>query len=97
MQCANGDRLVGHWRVRRLSGLLPPGVTKRIGRQEGWTYLFGLPVGHFRREADRLVYRVWPVIDEIEARRDGTFVGRGRLFGLIFCHFRLEPLPAARP
>jgi hypothetical protein len=83
--------LTGHFRVKRLSGLLPPfGVSKRIDGRTGYTSLFGLPVARFRVVGHRLVYRRWPIVDEL--RPDGNaFVGRGRLFGIVtFCRFRLE-------
>src|SRR4051812_42635577 len=49
--------LTGRFRVRRVSGLLPPfGVTKRIDGSRGMTYLFGLPVGAFRVIGRRFVY-----------------------------------------
>ncbi len=83
----------GHFRVARISGLLPPfGVTKRIGPRDGCTYLFGLPFGRFDVVDGRFVYRFWPIVDEVEREGDRTFRGRGRIFGLTFCHFRLEPM-----
>jgi hypothetical protein len=83
----------GTFRVRRLSGLLPPfGVTKRIAGATGVTYLFGLPVGKFRVIGRRFVYTWWPIIDEIDDGDDRQgYRGRGRLFGILtFCRFRLE-------
>jgi hypothetical protein len=86
--------LGGRFRVRRVSGLLPPfGVTKRIDGRHGCTYLFGWAVGRFVVVGRRFVYRWWPIVDEIDPPdgRDGTFLGRGRLFGfLTFCRFRME-------
>jgi hypothetical protein len=84
--------LSGHFRVRRVSGLLPPfGVTKRIDGLRGCTYLFGLPLGRFVVVGRRFVYRWWPIVDEIDGTERGAPVGRGRLFGVwTFCHFRLE-------
>jgi hypothetical protein len=85
--------LTGRFKVRRLSGFLPPfGVTKRIDERRGCTYLFGLPFGWFRVVGRRLIYDAWPIIDELDPPRpDGTVTGRGRLFGLVtFCRFRLE-------
>jgi hypothetical protein len=86
--------LSGTFRVRRLSGLLPPfGVTKRIDGATGMTYLFGIPVGKFRVIGRRFVYRWWPIVDEIDGDDRGGHWGRGRLFGVLtFCHFRLDPL-----
>jgi len=86
--------LSGTFRVRRLSGLLPPfGVTKRIDGATGMTYLFGIPVGKFRVIGRRFVYRWWPIVDEIDGDDGDGYRGRGRLFGLLtFCHFRLDRL-----
>ena len=86
------NTLQGKWRVRRVSGLLPPGFTKQIGATEGRTLFLGIPIGRFHLDGRRLVYRRWPVVDEIEQRPDGVLMGRGRIFGVAFCHFRLEPL-----
>jgi hypothetical protein len=84
--------LVGKFRVRRLSGLLPPfGVTKRITGLRGMTYLFGLPFGKFRVIGRRFVYTWWPIVDELDGEDERGPVGRGRLFGFFtFCRFRLE-------
>ena len=78
--------------MRRLSGLLPPGVTKEIAGGRGRTLLFGVHFGAFRVEAGRLVYSFWPIVDVIEPAPDGAdaFVGRGTVFGVTFCRFRLE-------
>jgi hypothetical protein len=91
-------KLVGRFRVRRLSGLLPPGVSKRIDGASGCTYLFGVPLGRFDVVGRRFVYRRWPVVDELDEPDDTTtgspwagVTGAGRLFGrLTFCRFRLE-------
>jgi hypothetical protein len=83
-------RLVGEWRVERVSGLLPPtGVGKRIGEERGVTTLLGLPVAPFVRTGDGLQYRVLPVRDLLSAMPDGTWAGEGRLLGVRFCRFRL--------
>jgi hypothetical protein len=84
--------LTGKFRVRRVSGLLPPvGVTKRIDGVDGMTYFFGLPIGRFRVRGRRFVYRRWPIVDEIDGEDTRGILGRGRLFGLLtFCRFRLE-------
>ncbi len=86
------ERLQGSWKVRRLSGLLPPGVTKEIAGGRGRTLLWGVPFGAFRMEGGRFVYRRWPIVDLVEpAPGDAdAFVGRGTVFGLTFCRFRLE-------
>jgi hypothetical protein len=86
--------LVGRFRVRRISGWLPPfGVTKRIDRSGGVTYLFGLPFGAFRVIGRRFVYKWWPIVDEIDGEDARGLLGRGRLFGfLTFCRFRLEAI-----
>jgi hypothetical protein len=84
--------LDGHWRVERIDGLLPPnGVTKRITGGTGWTLLGGVPVGFFRVAARTLVYRGWPVRDELERGPDGAWLGRGILAGREFCRFRMVP------
>jgi hypothetical protein len=88
----------GHFRVRRISGFLPPfGVSKRIEGARGCTYLFGLPIGRFRVVGRRFIYRRWPIVDEMEGgpslseAASDRWVGRGRLFGFwTFCRFRLE-------
>jgi hypothetical protein len=86
-------KLEGHWQVRRISGLLPPGVTKRIGSANGKTLWFGVPIGSFRIVEARLIYRCWPIVDEIDRTEDGLFRGRGYLFGWKFCRFQLERIP----
>jgi len=81
--------LEGNWRVERVSGfLLPVGVTKRIENGVGWTLVAGLPVAPFRVEGQTLVYRGWPIRDELEPDA-GFWGGRGFLFGHEFCRFRL--------
>jgi hypothetical protein len=84
--------LTGTFRVRRLSGLLPPiGVTKRIEESTGVTCLFNVPVGKFRVIGRRLVYSWWPIIDDIDGEDGRGLLGRGRLWGVLtFCRFRLE-------
>ena len=84
--------LSGTWKVRRESGLLPPvGLSKRIGGQRGVTRVLRLPVAPFRVEGHTLRYRGLPVRDELSPRADGTWAGRGLLFGREFCRFRLVP------
>jgi hypothetical protein len=82
----------GAFRVRRVSGLLPPfGVTKRIDGSKGTTYLFGLAFGSFRVLGRRFVYKWWPIVDELDSEDADGWLGRARLFGIwTFCHFRLE-------
>lgn len=82
--------LDGFWRVERESGLLPPfGLTKRIRFGRGSTRLFGIPLAFFSVRGNRLVYRGLPVQDDLSRRPDGSWSGRGRLFGREFCRFRL--------
>lgn len=89
----------GRYDVKRVSGFLPPfGVTKTIAGSEGCTYLFGVPIGRFRIEGHRFVYRRWPIVDELAPpeRSSGSAsrTGAGLLWGrLRFCRFRLEPRP----
>ncbi len=86
--------LDGVWRIEREAGALPPfGLTKRITGGSGWTCVAGLPAASFRVEGTTLVYRLWPVRDELAAREDGTWEGRGLLLGREFCRFRLVPQP----
>jgi hypothetical protein len=82
--------LDGDWRVERESGFLPPfGISKTIRGESGWTCAAGLPVAPFRVVGTTLVYRGWPVRDELAAGRDGSWRGRGMLLGREFCRFRL--------
>jgi hypothetical protein len=82
--------LEGSWRVRRESGWLPPfGVTKEISKDMGRTRLFGLPVGRFRVDGQKLVYKIWPLRDELWLREDGTYGGRSFVLGLPWCEFTL--------
>ncbi len=88
------ERLRGAWNVRRLAGLLPPGVTKESDGSRGRTRLFGLHFGAFRvrpdRDGARLVYALWPIVDLVQPDGADAFVGRGTVFGFTFCRFRLE-------
>src|SRR5206468_9282984 len=59
-EAALPDVLQGSWKVRRVSGLLPPGVTKQIQGDRGRTLLFGLHFGAFRIDGPRFVYLFWP-------------------------------------
>ena len=81
----------GRWRVERVGGLLPPGLHKRIGRSGGSTRLGPLPLAVFRVRGTTLEYRILPVRDELTPAGDGTWLGRGLLFGREFCRFRLVP------
>ncbi|HSS40907.1 MAG TPA: hypothetical protein VLT58_19235 [Polyangia bacterium] len=84
--------LEGSWKVRRVSGLLPPGVSKEIQGDHGRTLLFGRHFGSFRIDGSRFVYLFWPIVDVLEPPApDQPVVGRGTIFGLTFCRFRLEP------
>lgn len=78
--------------VRREKGLLPPfGIRKRIGDGKGWTLIGPVPVAPFKVKGHQLRYRLWPVRDELDQMDDGTWLGRGYIFGRKFCEFRLEP------
>ena len=87
--------LDGVWRVERETGALPPfGLSKRIFGDGGWTLVAGVPAAYFhvrRREGEgaRLDYVGWPVKDELTPRDDGSWGGRGLMFGREFCRFRL--------
>jgi hypothetical protein len=85
-------RPIGEWRVVRRSGLMPPvGLAKTIGAVTGETRLFGVPVGRFRVVGRMLIYRGWPVADMLDQDEDGSWEGRGLLFGREFCRFELHP------
>jgi hypothetical protein len=83
----------GHWRVRRVSGLLPLGVTKRIAARVGQTLILGCLFGSFDVVGDRFVYRFWPIVDVVTPAEGHGFVGRGLFLGIQFCRFRLERIP----
>ncbi len=75
-EAATTDGLQGSWKVRRVSGLLPPGVTKEIQGDRGRTLLFGLHFGSFRIDGPRFVYLFWPIVDVLEPIRARS-AGRG--------------------
>jgi hypothetical protein len=84
-----GEEISGRWRVERVGGLLPPGLRKRIGPAGGSTSLGPLPLAVFRIRGRTLEYRLLPIRDELTAAGDGTWLGRGLVFGREFCRFRL--------
>jgi hypothetical protein len=89
---ADASSLEGTWRVERVGGFLPPfGLTKRIRDGRGWTLAAGVPVAPFRVAGTTLVYRGWPIRDELAPAAAGTWRGRGLLLGREFCRFRLVP------
>jgi hypothetical protein len=80
----------GSWRVEWEAGLLPPkGVSKRIWSDRGYSALFGIPVAWFRLAGGRLRYLGLPIVDELSELPDGSWSGRGLLFGREFCRFRM--------
>ena len=82
--------LDGRWRVHRVSGILPPfGVRKRIQQGRGWTLVGPVPVASFDVRGATLIYRRLPIRDELDRQIDGTWLGRGLLWGHEFCRFRL--------
>ena len=86
-------RLTGEWLVRRVGGILPPtGLRKRIGGETGSTRVGRLPVAPFLVRGTALDYRWLPVRDELSPLDDGTWIGRGCIFGREFCRFRLVPV-----
>jgi hypothetical protein len=94
----SGTALEGHWRVERISGLLPPtGVTKHISGGAGETRVLGLPVAVFRVRRSSLIYRFVPIRDELTPCPNGSWEGRGLLLGRQFCRFRLIREPAQSP
>lgn len=92
------NALDGRWKVRRESGFLPPiGVRKFIAGDHGWTLVAGfIPVAPFKVDGMELVYRLWPVRDEV-LLKDGKWFGRGYIFGKKFCEFSLEPAEKTLP
>ena len=91
---ASPDTLEGDWLVERVAGLLPPlGLTKRIAKGRGWTRLAGIPVAPFRVVGRTLVYRGWPIRDDLEQESEGSWSGRGLVLGREFCRFRLVRPP----
>jgi hypothetical protein len=87
--------LDGVWKIEREAGALPPfGLSKRIFADGGWTLVGGVPAAYFRvrrhsGEGAELDYLAWPVKDELTPRADGSWAGRGLMFGREFCRFRL--------
>jgi hypothetical protein len=85
-----GGALDGSWRVERVSGwLLPFGLHKEVAEGRGSTRLGPLPVSFFDVRGRTLRYRGLPVRDELAPMPDGTWLGRGFVFGREFCRFRL--------
>ena len=80
----------GEWDVVRQSGLLPPGLRKRIGVAGGETQLLGFTIGAFDIAGRSLVYRRWPVRDRLRQRSDGTWEGEALVLGVPFCRFTLR-------
>ena len=82
--------LDGVWRVEREAGVLPPfALSKRIFGDSGWTLVAGVPAAFFRVNGTTLEYVGWPLRDVLTPRDDGTWSGRGLLFGREFCRFRM--------
>ena len=91
---ASPDTLEGDWLVERVAGLLPPvRLTKRIENGRGWTRLAGIPVAPFRVVGRTLVYRGWPIRDDLEQESERSWSGRGLVLGHEFCRFRLVRPP----
>lgn len=81
----------GRWKVRREKGLLLPfGIRKFITGDHGWTLLGPVPVAPFQIKGTQLLYKLWPIRDELH-QRDGEWIGTGYIFGKKFCEFRLVP------
>jgi hypothetical protein len=89
--------VAGRWRVERVGGFLPPGLRKRIGRGGGSTRLGPLPLALFRVRGRTLDYRLLPIRDELTPAGDGSWLGRGLLFGREFCRFRLVRDDPSKP
>jgi len=93
---ASPDTLEGDWLVERVAGFLPPvGLTKSIANGRGWTRLAGIPIAPFRVVGRTLVYRGWPIRDDLEQDSEGSWSGRGFVLGREFCRFRLVRPPGA--
>ena len=88
--------LDGIWRVKRLSGFLPPmvGVRKRIRGASGETAVGPLPGVPFDVVGFSLHYRVpfRGFVDELEPAVGG-FRGRATFRGRVFGRFELERIP----
>ena len=88
--------LDGVWKVRRVSGFLPPlvGVRKRIHGTSGETAVGSLPGVSFDVVGLSLRYRVpfRSFVDELEPT-DGGFRGRATWRGRAFGRFKLERIP----
>ena len=94
---ATRGALEGRWRIVREGGLLPPLLRKEIHDGRGKLYFGLIPIGRFEvvgTSAVALVYRRWPLRDELTLQPDGTWAGRGLLLGgKEFCRFRMVPMP----
>jgi ferritin-like metal-binding protein YciE len=91
------SELDGVWRVRRVSGLLPPltGMQKRIRGDRGETVVPGLPGVPFRVEGLALRYKA-PLdgfVDHLEPDAQG-FSGRATFRGREYGRFLLRPIAA---
>jgi len=71
------------------------GLTKSIANGRGWTRLAGIPIAPFRVVGRTLVYRGWPIRDDLEQDSEGSWSGRGFVLGREFCRFRLVRPPGA--
>jgi hypothetical protein len=96
-ETATMGALEGRWRIVREGGLLPPLMRKQIHNGKGRLFLGLIPIGRFEvvgTTSVTLVYRRWPLRDEITLQPDGTWAGRGVLLGgKEFCRFRMVPMP----
>lgn len=87
------EGLQGSFKVRRVSGLLPPfGLSKTLKTTRGVTKIVAVPLMPFRITGRELRYIGLPLHDVLVPREDGGFLGEGFVFGKRFCRFRLEPV-----
>lgn len=89
---AADEKIEGHFRVRWVSGLLPPlGISKRINVDRGVTKILSVPLMPFRVKGRELRYIGLPIHDLLVPQPDGSYLGEGYVFGIRFCRFRLDP------
>jgi hypothetical protein len=92
------SELDGEWKVRRVSGLLPPlvGVRKRIAGAHGETTVAGV-AAPFEVVGRELRYRglLSGIVDELAPDGAG-WLGVTRYRGRTLGRFRMDPVSAAR-
>ena len=88
------EPIKGHFKVRWVSGLLPPfGLSKRFdGTGRGVTTILKLPLMPFRLVGKEIRYFAIPLRDTLEPSGNGSYLGEGYFLGVRFCRFRLDPV-----